>query len=152
MERVNQIAKRHDLVLTRRYSSIQKGCITVDGRIYCYGGYNYTNATSQPATLSDFYYLNVSKEFNLETGLSSWFPVEDFSLFSLDEPGSNAMFGFVPVHGMYGVPYILMQGGVGPGNGSAMPSRTYDFLPTISRWNSLVWDGSPLQTQVQLEE
>lgn len=110
------------------------GCLVMNKKIYCYGGQN-------SSTLNDFYYLDVSKDFALQDGQSSWQPINAGGL----QPGPNSMFGFVP---LYELGVIVLQGGTGPGNGTAMPHTTMIYDPNTNNWRSVDIPNAPPQTQV----
>lgn len=107
-----------------------EGCVYIKSRIYCYGGRSIGKNTAQSTNMNDMYYLDVSKDFSVQQGQSSW---QSLSPGGLSSP-PNYLFGFVPI---YDAQMILMQGGVGYDNGTGLqyPNIVYD--PNSNNWRNV---------------
>lgn len=112
--------------------TIKKGCLPLNQKVYCYGGKN-------TSALDEFYYLDVSKDFALQDGQFSWQPINAGGL----QPGPNSQFGFVPLIEQQ---LIILQGGTGPDNGSAMPHTTMIYDVKANNWRSVDIPNAPPQT------
>lgn len=86
--------------------------------------------------MNDMYYLDVSKDFTVQQGQSSWQSVTPSGLSS----PPNYMFGFVPI---YDTNTIIMQGGVGYGNGTAFPQSTMAYDTESNSWRFIPSDIVP---------
>lgn len=130
-------------VATLKYLSLssREGCVNLQQRIYCYGGYNSTESPT-----NSFMSLDVSRDFTLVEGNVMWDRLEikgrKYLPWYLSEedykPSANARFGFVPVNNQSS-PYIIMQGGI-----TEKPGRfTWAYHPDTNEWELLGTNGEP---------
>ncbi|KAI8150080.1 hypothetical protein BJV82DRAFT_585759 [Fennellomyces sp. T-0311] len=84
------------------------GCVSLDLRIYCYGG-SYVELSSDNSfnSLSDFYYIDAAETFTVSRSDSLWVQVKANSTL---QPDPNSMFGIVALPQYH---TIVITGGAG---------------------------------------
>ncbi|KAI9245349.1 hypothetical protein BDA99DRAFT_528145 [Phascolomyces articulosus] len=114
-------------------SRMLAGCVSLDLRIYCYGGSFVQFATDNTFnSLDDFYYLDVANDLTISSSRTSWVQVQTNGTL---KPEANSMFGMVALPEKDAIVITGGAGNVFANQSISNPSIAYDAKK--NEWRSL---------------